>query len=65
MKRIKWDYDTFITLPTSVKTVSDEAVEHYLEAAAAAKAKMETLGFNCLLDKKVDRRPPRLRRRVG
>lgn len=65
MSKIKWDYDTFHVIPVSAKMVTDEETARYLEKVEEAKATMERLGLNRLVDKKVDKRPPTLRRKIS
>lgn len=65
MRKHAFDYEEFFVLPTMADPVDKAAKERYFQQVAEAKARMVELGFATLLDKKMPKQPPRLRRRVS
>jgi len=62
MSDLKYDPDTFYILPVEANPVTEDEVTRYLAKVEEAKARMNELGFQSLLDKKAERRPRRERR---
>lgn len=64
MTRFIMDPEEFMTIPIGVNLVSKEAQERYEALVAEAKERMAKSGMQSLLDKQVQKRPPKLCRRI-
>lgn len=63
--RSKWDDTPFITLHPNGIPLPSHPDEYWEEKTAAARAKMKEMGVQHILERKVEKQPPKLRRRVS
>lgn len=59
------DPEEFMTIPVGANLISKEAQARYEVLVAEAKERMAKSGMQSLLDKQVQKRPPKLRRRIS
>jgi hypothetical protein len=65
MNRVRFEGETFMEIPVNAKVTDDEAVARYLQRVEEAKQKMKACGFTHILEKRIEKRPPKLRRRIS
>lgn len=65
MSKFTMNPEEFMTISATAKVVDKDASDRYLKKVEEARVKMEELGFARLVDKKMGRKPPTLRRRIS